>query len=59
MDGDGRMKMRMAIETLQTGWPNCFMHGDAVLHKGRRAHIMAFKPGVIPAGRVPIMYDDR
>jgi len=42
-----------------TQWPGDFHYGDAVVHQGRRGHVIVC-PSTwdIPAGEVPVMYDD-
>lgn len=35
-----------------------YTESDAVVHNGRYAHVVAVPRSVVPAGQVPVMYDD-
>lgn len=48
----------MSLRIVQTEWPAGFKAGNAVTHRGRAAHVVAVPEGIVPAGCVPIMYDD-
>ena len=50
--------MTREIRTVQWDWPGDFRVGQAVVHEGRFAHVVAVPPGVVPESEVPIMYDD-
>ncbi len=39
-------------------WPCGFSDGQAVVHQGKNAHVVAVPIGAAPNGEVPIMYDD-
>ena len=43
---------------LRIWWAGDFVAGNAVIHKGRNAHVIPAEPGIVPVGNVPIMYDD-
>ncbi len=48
----------MSLRMVQTEWPGGFKSGEAVIHKGRMGHVVSIPSGIIPADRVPVLYDD-
>ncbi len=50
--------MQPQAEVRNRHWSCGFSDGDAVIHLGRNAHVVAVTTRVVPAGHVPVMYDD-